>query len=235
VTVTILAPAYDEEAIIERFVSTVVPVLEPGWELLVIDDGSTDATPRILARLAVQHPQLRVLTHPQNRGLGSALATGFASARGDLVATMDADLSHALDLLPTLVAACDDHDAAFASRYVAGGGMVGIPWRRRVISRTANLGLRAVFMSPVRDLTTGYRVFRTSVVRQLPLRARGFEVQLEISVRLLAAGRRIAEIPLVLTDRSAGSSKMRYLRLIRSYGAMVFRLIGVRYRRRGRA
>ncbi len=196
---------------------------------LVVDDGSTDATPSLLRSATDRHPRLRVVTHPENRGLGAALATGFAAARGDLVATIDADLSHPLDLLPELVAACETGDAAFASRYIRGGGMVGVPLLRAAISRLANLILRVAFLSPIHDLTTGYRVYRREVVGGLDLTGSGFETQLEITVRLIAAGRRIAEVPLVLANRAAGSSKMRYLALIGRYGRMALRLLRVRY------
>lgn len=230
-TVTVLVPAFNEEAVIERFVASVAPVLEPGWELLVIDDGSTDGTPELLRKLAAGDPRVRVLGHEANRGMGAALATGFRAARGEVIVAMDADLSHPPELITRLVAACRDADAAFASRYVPGGGMRGIPLRRVAVSRLGNLVLRTVFASPVRDLTTGFRAYRAEAVRTLELEGTGFEAQLEISVGLLARGRRVVEVPLLLTDRAAGASKMRYVPLARRYGRMMLRLLGVRWRR----
>ena len=226
--VTFLAPAYNEEAVIRGFVGTAVGHLPPGGELLIVDDGSTDATAEILEALDTV-PELRVVTHEANRGIGAAIKTGFSEAHGEVIVAMDADLSHSMEIVSMMIARCETADAVYASRYVRGGGMVGIPWWRKAISRIANLLMRLVFMSPVRDLTTGYRAYRTEAVRDLGVTSSGFEVQLEITIRLLAAGRTISEIPLMLTNREGGESKMRYLRLIPRYGAVAIRMLGVRW------
>ena len=228
-TVTILAPANNEDDALDQFVEAVIPRLEDGWEILVVDDGSTDATPQRLESLAERHPQLRVVTHPQNAGIGAALATGFAAIPDGVIVTMDADLSHPLGLLPDLVAGCDSADACYGSRFVPGGGMVGVPWWRSAISRIANVILRAAYRSPTRDLTTRYRAYSAEAVHDLDLVGAGFETQLEITIRLIAAGRTISEVPLVLTTRVAGQSKMRYFRLIPHYGLMALRLLSLRW------
>lgn len=229
-SVTILAPAYNEEAVIEDFVKAVLSVIEEGWELLIVDDGSTDHTPDLLLDLAANHPELRLVTHQENRGLGAALATGFAAAAGDVIVTIDADQSHPLHLIPDLVSGCADAEAVFASRFVRGGGMIGVPAVRRWISRVGNVALRLLFLSPVRDLTTGFRAYRGSEIRSLRVDSTGFEVQLEISVRLLARGAHIAERPLILENRSAGQSKMRYLAVIPRYGRLIPKLLRIRWR-----
>lgn len=227
--VTILAPAYNEEDVVEAFVHEVAPTLREGWEFLVVDDGSRDDTPGILRRLSAEEPRLAVVTHAANRGLGAALATGFAAARGRVIVTLDSDLSHPIDLIPTLARRCADADAVFASRYVRGGGMLGVPAARAAISRVANLGLRALFLAPVRDLTTGFRAYRAEAVRGLEITGTGFEAQLEITVRLLARGARILEVPFVLSDRAAGASKMNYRALVGRYRRTVLQMLRVRY------
>ena len=227
--VTILAPAYYEEDAIDQFVNAVMPHLEDDWEILVVDDGSADSTPQRLEALAAANPRLRVVTHEQNAGIGAALATGFAAIPDGIIVTMDADLSHPLDLLPELVAGCATADACYGSRFVPGGGMVGVPLWRSAISRVANVILRAAYRSPTRDLTTGYRAYRAEAVHGLDLVGEGFETQLEITIRLIAAGKTITEVPLVLTTRVAGESKMRYLSLIPAYGLMSLRLLGLRW------
>ncbi len=226
-----LAPAYNEEEVLGRYVGAVVAVLQPGWELLVIDDGSADNTGDIADRLAATHPQVRVVHHPHNRGLGAALATGFAEAAGDVIVAMDADLSHSPAQIPELVTACAMADAAFASRFVPGGAMEGVPALRRWISRIGNLAFRLVFWSPVHDMTTGFRAYQADVARALTITSSGFEAQLEVAVRLIQRRARIVEVPLRLRTRAAGMSKMRYLSLLPDYARAVLRLLRVRWGR----
>lgn len=228
--VTILAPAFNEEEVITDFVMATMSGIHSNWELLIIDDGSTDATPAMLQSLEAAHPRLRVITHEVNRGLGAALKTGFQAARGEVVVTMDADLSHPLTTVPGLVKAVREADAAFGSRFVPGGGMVGIPKKRAAISVVGNLVFRLLFATRTRDLTTGLRAYRTEVVRGLSLNARGFAIQLEITANLIAQGRRIVELPLVLTPRPAGESKMRYLRLLPSYVSTLIAMTLLRWK-----
>ena len=227
--VTVLAPAYNEEDAIDQFIEAVVPHLDEDWRILVVDDGSTDSTPQHLEALASAHPKLCVVTHEQNAGIGAALATGFAAIPEGVIVTMDADLSHPLDLLPDLVAGCEAADACYGSRFVPGGGMVAVPLWRSAISQVANSVLRTAYRSRTRDLTTGYRAYRSEVVRELELVGEGFETQLEITIRLIAAERIITEVPLVLTTRVAGESKMRYLNLIPAYALMSLRLLALRW------
>jgi dolichol-phosphate mannosyltransferase len=231
VRVTLLAPAYNEAPVIEAFVRAVAPRLGPDCGLLVVDDGSTDGTGDILRRLAAEVAMLDVVSHETNRGLGAALATGFAAADGDVVVTMDADLSHPLDLIDDLVARSSSADAVHASRFVPGGGMVGVPAHRVLISRWANRALRVALHVPVRDLTTGMRAYRRSVIRDLPIVSSGFEAQLEITARLATAGCTLAEVPLVLGTRAAGESKMSYLRMMPRYVRAVLMLLRLRWLR----
>jgi dolichol-phosphate mannosyltransferase len=230
VHVTLLAPAYNEEAVLEQFCTVALTQLHDDWELLLVDDGSVDRTREIADRFAREDQRVRVVAHSENRGLGAALATGFAHARGDIVITLDSDLSHPFDLLPTMLASFADADVVYASRFVPGGSMVDVPWWRVVTSRVANGTLRVVFATTTHDLTSGFRGYRSNTVRDLPIRAHSFAAQLEITVRLQAAGYRIAEVPLVLRGRAAGTSKMRYLALIPRYAALTVRLLGVRWR-----
>lgn len=231
-TVTLLAPAYNEEAVIEDFVRDVAARVGDDAELLVVDDGSVDGTGRVLAHLSGQLPRVRVVTHGENQGMGAALATGFRAAKGQVIVTLDADLSHPLDLVDELVRRTESADAVFASRFVPGGGMNDVPRLRWALSVVGNRILRVLFRAPVRDLTTGMRAYRADAVRPLRLASRGFEAQLELTVRLLAAGKVIDEVPLELGTRAAGRSKMSYIALVRPYARVVRLMLPLRWGRR---
>ena len=228
--ITLLVPAYNEEAIIERLVATLHDTvhLQEEYELLVVNDGSTDRTQELLAGMQARYPSLQVVNHPRNMGLGSALKTGFRAARGRIIVTMDADLTHPPEMIAPLIAACDV-DFVVASRYVHGGGMRGVPWWRVALSRMANWGFQCLFATRLRDITAGFKAYRAESVRQLDVAARGFEVQLEITIRLLKQGATFRELPYVLKNREVGVSKMRYLKLLPTYLATLLELFRYRW------
>lgn len=210
--------AYNEEPVIEQFIRTVMETLKGvfSFELLIVDDGSRDNTAGILERLKLEYNSLVVVTHPVNRGLGAGLKTGFENARGNIIVTLDADLSQTPGLIPRMVEEIEKGaDVVIGSRYVKGGGMVGVPWWRGAISRLGNYFLRTVAGIRVRDCTSGMRAYRSSVVRQLDNIGTGFEVQFCILKEIRNA--KFTEVPLALVSRVAGQSKMRYLWLAPKY------------------
>lgn len=228
--ITILVPAYNEEESIERLVAALderVKLDEP-YEILIVNDGSSDGTPIMLSALEQRYPQLRVVHHAKNQGLGRALQTGFHEARGRIIVTMDADLTHPPEMIKPLLDACTG-DFAVASRYVPGGGMARVPAWRVALSRVANGIFQLMFFTRLRDITAGFKAYRAERVQSMKLAARGFEVQLEITVRLITQGATCKEVPYVLTNRERGASKMRYLQLIPVYATTLWQLFRHRW------
>jgi dolichol-phosphate mannosyltransferase len=237
---SLIVPTYNERANLERLVSSVASVFTDhriAGELIVVDDHSPDGTGELADRLAERFP-MQVVHREGKLGLGSAVMAGFERARGEVFGVMDADLSHPPSVLPGMLAALRtlDADIVVGSRYVPGGGSVGWPWRRRVMSRLAGLLARPV--TPVRDATSGLFLVRRRAVEGVRVSATGFKICLELLGRARIAS--VAEIPFVFADRSAGESKMSareafgYLRQLRDLYAL--RLAGrgapgVRYQR----
>lgn len=123
---TVLAPAYNEEPVIEKFVHEVMRTLNGvfSFELVIVNDGSTDSTGSILERLQKDYDNLVVIRHSINRGLGAGLKTGFTRARGRIIVTLDADLSQSPGLIPSLtMEIVKGADMVIGSRYIDGGGM----------------------------------------------------------------------------------------------------------------
>jgi dolichol-phosphate mannosyltransferase len=200
---------------------------------LAVDDGSRDATLERLYELARSYGFLRILHHPRNRGMAAALRTGIAEALAerspgfDILAFMDADLTHAPEDLPRLLApiAEDRADFVLGSRYVPGGRMRGVPWVRRAISILGNAAIRRLLGVPVADLTSGFRAARAEVFRAILLQEQGFGIQLEGTARAYRAGFRVAEVPITLGVRNNGYSKMAYTRSFwLGYAQLVLRL-----------
>ena len=211
---TVVVPTYNERENLPRLVEEVMR-LDSGFRLIIVDDNSPDGTGAIADDLARMWPgRIEVLHRPGKQGLGPAYVAGFRRAlAGDaaLIGTMDADLSHPVDRLPALVAATDRADLAIGSRYVPGGGSIGWPFHRRLLSRFGGRYARLVLGVPISDLTGGFKVYRRSMLERLDLdhlRADGYGFQIECTWRVLHLGGAVVEVPIVFVDRVAGKSKL---------------------------
>ena len=158
-----------------------------------------------------------MLRRPAKMGLGSAYRAGFAIGieKGyDVLVQIDADLSHDPAALPTLLHEIDTGaDLAIGSRYVAGGEVPHWPWFRRALSRYGNRYGAIVLGTGVKDATSGYRAYRADTLKAIDFsttRAKGYGFQMETAYRVHRWGGRIAEMPIVFTDRVRGYSKMTW-------------------------
>jgi dolichol-phosphate mannosyltransferase len=200
---------------------------------IAVDDGSRDATAERLTQAARAYTFVHVVRHDRNRGMAAALRTGIAAALAarspefQAVAFMDADLTHAPEDVPRLVAPIVEGHADFVlgSRYVPGGRMRGVPFARRAISVVGNAAARRLLGVTVGDLTSGFRAARINVLRTITLEENGFGIQMEGSVKAYRAGFRVAEVPITLGVRKSGYSKMAYTRSFwLGYGRLLVRL-----------
>jgi dolichol-phosphate mannosyltransferase len=212
--VVVVVPTYNERPNIEALILGVLE-LGSGFRVVVIDDGSPDGTGVLADALAAAHPgRVEVIHRAVKGGLGPAYIAGFRHAlelAPDLIAQMDADLSHDPGALPRLVAAARGADLVVGSRYVPGGGTTGWPLWRRVMSRAGGCYASAVLSAPVRDLTSGFKVWRPATLKCIGidgLRSDGYAFTIETTWRALKKGARVVEVPIVFTDRVAGASKL---------------------------
>ncbi len=221
--VWVILPTYNEAANLEPLV-TALRAAATAVDVLVVDDGSPDGTGAIADRLAAADPRVHALHRVDERGLGTAYLAGFreALARGaEAVLTMDCDFSHDPAAVPELVAAGAAADLVIGSRYVPGGRIEGWPPHRRVISKSANLFVHALFNLRANDCTSGFRLYRRAVVEEIPwerVRSTGYSFLVE---SLLWAtrepGRRVVEVPICFRDRERGASKLGWREAV--YGA----------------
>jgi len=213
-SVVVVVPTYNERPNIDTLI---LSVLELGqhFRVVVVDDGSPDGTGVRADALAAAHPErVEVIHRPAKGGLGPAYIAGFRRAlelAPDLIAQMDADLSHDPAALPRFVAAARDADLVVGSRYVPGGGTTGWPLWRRLMSRLGGRYASAVLSAPVSDLTSGFKVWRPTMLKRIGidgLRSDGYAFTIEATWRALKQGARVVEVPIVFTDRVAGASKL---------------------------
>jgi len=210
----VVIPTYNEAANVEAVVEAVHAALPGGARVLVVDDASPDGTGEIADRLAGETLGVEVLHRPAKEGLGPAYVAGFRHALAggaEVVAQMDADLSHDPADLPRLVGALGHADLVLGSRYVDGGAVAEWGPVRRLISRGGSAYARAVLGVGIRDLTGGYKAFRREVLEAIDLGSipsLGYSFQVETTYRALKAGFRVVEVPITFRDRRVGESKM---------------------------
>jgi dolichol-phosphate mannosyltransferase len=175
------------------------------FEIIVIDGNSSDGTREAATELGA-----RVLPE-RRRGYAGAMETGFAEAHGDFVLTLDADMSHDPAFVSKMWRARNQADIIIASRYVPGGvayTSLGRDW----LSRILNFGLRRMLSMPVRDMSSGFRLYRREALADLDIQTMNFEVQEEVLVKAYAQGFSVHEIPFTYFPREAGRSHARVVR-----------------------
>lgn len=169
------------------------------YEILVVDDGSTDGTGREAARLGAADPRVRVLTHDQNRGYGAALRTGIAAARMPWLLLTDADLQFELAQLSDLTPLTLHYDLVLGRRTPRRD-----PLYRRVYGHTWNWLVRRALELPVRDVDCAFKLARTEMLQSLDLRATGAMISPELVARSLRSGAKLVEVDVEHRPRRAG-------------------------------
>lgn len=213
--ILVVTPTYNEAENVRQHVEAVLA--RPARpDVLVVDDGSPDGTADIVRALAGEHPgRVELLERSGKLGLGTAYVAGFrwglGQGRFDVIVQMDVDGSHDPRAIDDLLAATEVADLVLGSRYVAGGAVANWPWSRRTVSWVGNLYARTVLRTPLRDLTGGFKAWRTDLLTRLDIdsfAANGYGYQIETTYRALQAGARVVEVPITFRDRERGESKM---------------------------
>jgi dolichol-phosphate mannosyltransferase len=216
ISVSVVIPAYNEEDNITTTIARVRQVLESlggDWEIIVVDDGSTDCTLEMANQIAAKDPRIRPISYTPNAGRGRALRTGFARAKGDIVVSTDADLSYEPKYILNLTNELKNDasiDLVIASPYMKGGRTEGVPLGRLLISKIGNRILSLAMDGNIKTITGIFRAYRRSVLESLELESEGKEIHLEILSRAVAVGYKVKEVPVVLTGREKGRSKFRF-------------------------
>jgi dolichol-phosphate mannosyltransferase len=213
--VWVVLPTYNEIENLEPIADAILGAL-PQADLLVVDDASPDGTGQRADTLAAANPRMHVLHRTGKEGLGAAYRAGFRwlLERPEVraVVQMDADFSHDPADLPRLLSPLmADADLVLGTRYIRGGGTVGWPWYRQLISRGGTTFARVVLLLPYRDLTGGFKAWRRELLESIRLREvgpQGYGFQVEMTWWAHRRGARIVQVPIVFRERVAGRSKM---------------------------
>jgi dolichol-phosphate mannosyltransferase len=208
----VIIPTYNEAATIGPLVQRVLEHADPSVDVLVVDDGSADGTAEVVQEVNTE--RVNLLQRGKKRGLGSAYVDGFGWAldRGyDAIVEMDGDLSHDPAAVPVLLGELQHADLVIGSRYVPGGAIENWGALRRLLSYAGNLYARAWLAFGVRDSTSGFRAYRSTVLASQDLdsvHSEGYAFQIEMTNRVAADGGRIEELPITFSERRHGRSKL---------------------------
>ncbi len=206
----IITPTYNEKNNIEALIEKIKNSVDA--HLLVIDDNSPDGTGQLLEKL--KNEKLKVIHRPKKLGLGTAYIEGFKYAiqnNYDFVIIMDADLSHNPEYLPEFLEKLRLCDLVIGSRYIPGGGVIGWPLNRKLLSFLGNLYAKIITGLPIHDCTSGFMGFKREVIKYLlneNIKTEGYSFLIELKYRSFKNNYKICEIPIIFTDRIAGKSKI---------------------------
>jgi glycosyltransferase involved in cell wall biosynthesis len=213
-TLSIVIPAYNEARFIERLLEQIKRVdlsrLGVAKQIIVVDDGSTDGTPEIVEGVA----GVELKRMPVNGGKGRAVRAGIQAATGDFLIIQDADLEYEPeDYIPMLGALLERRaDVVYGSRYLASGKHPGQSWAAYVGGRSISVAALLCTGRYLTDTVTALKLFHRSDIAALPLETSGFELDHEITARLLARGKTIVEVPIRYSPRSREEGKKIGLR-----------------------
>jgi glycosyltransferase involved in cell wall biosynthesis len=227
---TVVLPCHNEADNIARYEAELYPALDAlgvSYEVVIVDDGSSDDTAARAQRLLIIRKDTILLSLSPNRGMGGALRAGFAAAKGEWIATLDADLTFPPAFLKELYAAAvaAKADLASGSPYLRPGDMAGVSWVRHLPSLMINALYRGLFGLRLTAYTPVFRLYRSSFLKSLPIVSNGFEINAEIAARAMIDRRPVVEIPAPLHARVAGVSKLQRGRELKRHLVLISLLL----------
>lgn len=211
---SVVIPAKDEEACIESTLLTLTNTLTAAgipYEIIVVDDGSTDATVEKVVNFAAADSGIRLIRNRGRHGFGLAVRKGLAQFTGDCVAVFMADASDSPDDLVRYYGIIEEgYDCAFGSRFIKGGKIIDYPRRKLILNRFANTFVSVLFGLPYNDITNAFKCYRREVVKHmLPLISPHFNLTVEMPLKAVVRGFSYRVTPITWTNRQTGVSKLK--------------------------
>ncbi len=203
---SIIVPVYNEQDTIGEVLRRVFGAKLSGWkkEVIVVDDGSTDGT---AAALKIWEKKCTVIYQPKNQGKGAALTVGFRKAHGDIVMVQDADLEYSPKDYPILLAPFEDPRTmvVYGSRFL--GSHLSTMYLYALGNKFVTFITNILYNTNITDMETGYKVFRRDVIKNIVITARRFDVEPQITAKLLKSGYQIYEVPISYFGRKFSEGK----------------------------
>jgi dolichol-phosphate mannosyltransferase len=211
---SVVIPAQNEESCIAATVEHLYVELRLhgiDHEIIVVDDGSTDSTWRVLQETSSRVPTLHAVQNKGQRGFGTAITLGFNHMQGDAVVVMMGDESDdCRDVVRYWQVMNEGWDAVFGSRFVRGGGVIDYPWTKLFLNRLANTFLRLLFHVPLNDFTNAFKAYRRNVIQGCrPFISPHFNITVELPLKTIVRGYSWTAVPITWRNRRTGISKLK--------------------------
>ncbi|XP_050305462.1 dolichol-phosphate mannosyltransferase subunit 1 [Anthonomus grandis grandis] len=228
---SILLPTYNEVDNLPIIIWLLVKHMNASghpYEIIIIDDGSPDGTLEAAQQLQKIYGEDKIVLRPREKklGLGTAYIHGIKNATGDFIIIMDADLSHHPKFIKEFIEKqkAHDYDVVTGTRYVGSGGVHGWDFKRKLISRGANLLTQILLRPGVSDLTGSFRLYKKDVLETLikSCVSKGYVFQMEMIVRARQKGFTIGEVPITFVDRVYGESKLGGSEIVQFAQALLY-------------
>ena len=218
---SVVIPVYNEEATLRK-IFTRVRKTRIASEIILVDDGSTDSTPKIIKSLQ-EYPSVRSITFSENRGKGAAVSAGIRAAHGEIIILQDADLEYDPDEYKKLIKPIKDKqaDVVYGIRFTKNNKNT-FYLLHYLANKTLTLITNILYKSNLNDMETGYKIFRKNIFKQLNIKADGFDFEPEFTAKLLKRKIKIYEIPITFKPRTySQGKKIKFLDAIQAIRTLI--------------
>ncbi|MBU4222849.1 MAG: flippase-like domain-containing protein [Euryarchaeota archaeon] len=231
--ISIIIPAHNEAENLHHLMHELIPVLlqyyeTKDFEIVIVNDNSTDRTPAIIEELGSSNPRIKPVHRHSSPGFGNAVKEGFRNASGDIIIPVMGDLSDDPHDIPKLVRKIEEgYDIAYGSRFIEGGATEGYPASKMIANRAFNNSVRLLFGIRHKDITNAFKAYRKEVLEKIGidnLESSGFDLTVEIPLKAHIMGFRSAEVPVTWNGRKRGEAKLRLSQNAIKYGRRLLSL-----------
>ncbi len=211
---SVVIPARNEEGCVEETLGDVADILrreQIPFEILLVDDGSTDTTRERVLAFAGAAPEVHLVRNTGRHGFGFAIRCGLDAASGDAIAIVMADGSdHPKDLVACYRKLSEGYDCVFGSRFIRGGKVIDYPAHKLVLNRLANWFIKFLFAAKFNDFTNAFKLYRREVIAGMqPIISAHFNLTVELPLKAVVRGYSIGVLPIRWTNRKTGISKLK--------------------------
>ena len=224
VEVSVLVPAHNEEGTIEDCIKRAENILSLSrlrYEIIVIDDGSTDKTLECAQAVPANGGSVSILRNHEKRGKGAALRLAMETARGGIVVVLDADLEYVPEEIPRVIHPIEAGicDVVFGSRFL--GQTDGMSWSHKLGNLMLTGTTNALYRGRLTDVMTGYKAFRRTALERFEIGQSGFAFEVEAAAKVLSSGLKVGEVPISYRRRRSGKSKIRWSDGLRCLASLI--------------